>query len=186
MKLERIDKIVMSIGGLSLLIGLIVGFLIANRLNPCANDLPTSSTETRIIVDTVRLPIPIGVDKGVIRTDKIKPKIKPIDEPKLNEGINTPGEPTNVKGDTPTITETGEMEIPISRKEYKTDKYKLSISGWRPSLDSIEIYEQTKIITNTKIKKPIFSITAGPGIGYDGQAFKPYIGVTAGIILWSK
>lgn len=173
----RTKKIGLWLIAIGFLIGLILGALLANYFNPC-RDLPTDKVETVTVVvrDTIKVPIPTPIDKGVVKVEKVKPKNKPVDEPR------------NEQNDAPTIADDGEIEIPIDRKEYVTEDYKAVVEGWRPSLVSMEVYPKTTTITNTvtKVKTPRFSLVVGPGIGYDGKNFKPYLGVTAGFVLFSK
>lgn len=54
-------------------------------------------------------------------------------------------------------------------KEYKTDFYNAYISGFDVSLDSIYIYQPTKVITNTLLpKKKKFVVGPSVGYGYGG------------------
>jgi len=185
----RTKKIGLWLIAIGFLIGLILGALLANYFNPC-RDLPTDKVETVTVVvrDTIKVPVPTPIDKGVVKVEKVKPKNKPVDEPKGDEGTNIPTEPRNEQNDAPTIADDGEIEIPIERKEYVTEDYKAVVEGWRPSLVSMEVYPKTTTITNTvtKVKTPRFSLVVGPGIGYDGKNFKPYLGVTAGFVIFSK
>lgn len=78
-------------------------------------------------------------------------------------------------------------------KVYKDSTYTAWVSGYQPNLDSIEVYPRTvtNYITNevtkmvTKIKKPKWAISVGGGIGYNGK-IEPYVGLSAGYVLWSK
>lgn len=62
------------------------------------------------------------------------------------------------------------VEVPIERKAYAEDSlYYISISGWKPSLDTLILWpkETTITITNT-VKTPAprwsFGVTAGPSV----------------------
>lgn len=63
-----------------------------------------------------------------------------------------------------------QVEVPIERKAYAEDSlYYISISGWKPSLDTLILWpkETTITITNT-VKTPAprwsFGVTAGPSV----------------------
>ena len=62
------------------------------------------------------------------------------------------------------------VEVPMERKAYAEDSlYYISISGWRPSLDTLILWpkETTVTITNTvKVPAPrwSFGVTAGPSV----------------------
>lgn len=73
-------------------------------------------------------------------------------------------------------------EIPITQKEYGDDStYTAWVSGYKPSLDSIDIYKKTIYIdkTITKTKKQKFVVGPHVGIGYDvkNNNFAPTIGI---------
>lgn len=64
--------------------------------------------------------------------------------------------------------DTVEVEVPIERKVYQEDSlYYASVSGWRPSLDTLILYPKTTTITITNtVKTPAprwsVGVTAGP------------------------
>ena len=73
-------------------------------------------------------------------------------------------------------------EVPISQKEYSDDStYRAWVSGYKPNLDSIDIYKKTVYIdhTITKTKKQRFVIGPQVGVGYDvkNKNFAPTVGV---------
>ena len=61
------------------------------------------------------------------------------------------------------------VHIPIEQKVYEGDTYRAVVSGFKPSLDSIETYKTTEYITNTVIKRerPIVSFGLGVNFGYN-------------------
>lgn len=68
-----------------------------------------------------------------------------------------------IPGDTTHVA----VEIPITQKEYSDDStYRAWVSGYKPELDSIDVYRKTiyieKTITKTRNKKFVF----GPSITY--------------------
>lgn len=74
-----------------------------------------------------------------------------------------------------------EVYIPINRYVFKDSLYSAEISGYRVSLDKMEVYnrEVTNTVTNTVIKRVPkrwgLGIQAGYGVGTNGV--QPYIGV---------
>lgn len=80
------------------------------------------------------------------------------------------------------------VDVPIERKVYAEDSlYYASVSGWKPSLDTLIVYpkETTITITNTvKTPPPRFSlgVTAGPSVLLlpHGE-IKGGFGLTAGV-----
>lgn len=62
--------------------------------------------------------------------------------------------------------------VPIERKEYETEDYRAVVSGFRPNLDSMEIFPRTKVITRnvetaTTAKRRWIRFGIGVGVGYD-------------------
>ena len=84
-----------------------------------------SKTDTFGKVDTIHDSIPYPVYETLVRT---------IPEPF----------PVYITLDGDTIKEPVYVPVPITQKEYKTDDYKLSISGYKPNLDYIEVYRRTE------------------------------------------
>ena len=83
-----------------------------------------------------------------------------------------------IPGDTVQVV----AEIPITQKEYSDDStYTAWVSGYKPNLDSIDIYKKTVYIdhTITKTKKQKFVIGPQVGVGYDvkNRNFAPTVGV---------
>lgn len=178
---------ILIIAAIIFAIGLVAGCQGHAYFNPC-KELPAyGKPETVVKIDTVYVPIPTPTSNGVIRKDTITPRTHSdtvqIDD-SVKGGGNVPRE--TIKDDTPTLLPSGKLEVPIESKVYKTDDYRAVVSGWRPNLDSIQIYRKTTTITETKLKKPVISLSVGPGASYDGTKIKPAVNVTLGFVIWSK
>ena len=93
-------------------------------------DKVVSKSDTVLITDTIHDSIPYPVYETLVRT---------IPEPF----------PVYITLDGDTVKEPVYVPVPITSKEYKTDDYKLSISGYKPNLDYIEVYRKTEYITKT-------------------------------------
>lgn len=80
------------------------------------------------------------------------------------------------------------VQLPREVKIYGNSTYRAVVSGFRPSLDEIEIYQRMKVITETRVIRSSPWVTIGPSIGVgiatDGR-FYPFLGVSATIPLWS-
>lgn len=86
--------------------------------------------------------------------------------------------------DTVTVRDTCYMALPRETKTYQDDRYYAEVSGYRPSLDRIDIYEQTKIIKNdniTTVTHPTrwgLGLQVGAGVTLSQQPeWHPYIGI---------
>lgn len=172
----------LGIAALIFIMGCVVGCEGNKYFSPC-REMPTSSVTTQMVVkrDTVKVEVPAPVSKGVVKTEIVKPR-------KTDDVVESNTEVPTYENDAPTITQSGEVEIPIERKTYQGEDFKAVVEGWRPNLVSMEVYPKTTTITKTevKLKKPVFSVTVGPGAGWDGKEIKPYLGVTAGLVIFSK
>ena len=86
-----------------------------------------------------------------------------------------------------TIHDTVAVYLPRETKIYEDARYRAEVSGYQPSLDRIDIYTQTQVVTKdvTQVVKQKtrwgLGISAGYGVAINTaeQAFKPapYIGV---------
>lgn len=114
-----------------------------------------TDTTTVVRVDTIHIRTPIYIRSHVVDTVKV------ID--------------TLISRDT--------LYIPITQRVYQDSSYTAYVSGYLPSLDSIEVYNRTvyrditTTITPTKPrpKRWGLGVQAGYGIGING--LQPYIGV---------
>lgn len=71
------------------------------------------------------------------------------------------------------------VQIPIESKTYQDSTYRAVISGYRASLDTIQVYPIHTITTITNIKQKRFNIGLQAGVGYGCFNKKPdmYIGL---------
>ena len=78
-------------------------------------------------------------------------------------------------------TDTVWAQLPRTAKVYQDSTYRAVVSGFRPSLDTISVYQRTKVITvtnNVRIPPPRWSWGVQAGLGVNaGGSLTPYIGV---------
>lgn len=87
--------------------------------------------------------------------------------------------------DTITVRDSVYLELPREQAFYQDTAYRAWVSGYRPALDSIEVYQKTKVVTITEtVQEPRrrwgFGVTAGYGaaIGADHSVtLSPFVGV---------
>ena len=80
--------------------------------------------------------------------------------------------------DTVRLRDTTFLQLPKEHRLYIDSMYRAVVSGYQPSLDSIEIYQRcyTKIVTNTF--KPRWSVGIQAGYGVTrGFELAPYVGI---------
>lgn len=74
--------------------------------------------------------------------------------------------------------------IPITSKEYKTDDYRAVVSGYKPSLDFMELYRDNKIITLTPLQKEKrWGLGLQAGYGYPGGWYVG-AGISCNLFMW--
>ncbi len=71
--------------------------------------------------------------------------------------------------------------IPIEQKVYSDSNYTAYISGYRPTLDSIFVYNRTRTIeytkSVTKFRRWNVGITGGYGFGFVSHRLEPFVGI---------
>lgn len=70
-----------------------------------------------------------------------------------------------------------EVVLPLSQRVYESDEYKAWVSGVRPQLDSIVVYQRCETV---KIRYPPKRWHIGPtlGVGVTSKGVGPFIGVS--------
>lgn len=125
------------------------------------------------IIDTIPYRVPVLVDSVVLRYNYVKLPVK---------------DTVLVKGSATVYHDSVYVEIPITQKEYRDSTYQAWVSGYNPSLDSINIFQPTITLTE-KIGSPNkrwgLGVQVGAGYGVGGR-FQPYIGigVSYNILAW--
>lgn len=117
--------------------------------------------DTLVIRDTITREMPVYVTNTRVRTEYVPVR----DTLRLHDTLFVP--------------------ITIEKRVYKDSLYRAEISGYKPSLDKIEIYQQTRTITKVEQvlvkdkKRWGLGIQAGYGVGiHSGVVYTtPYIGV---------
>ena len=74
--------------------------------------------------------------------------------------------------------------VPISRKVYEGEDYRAVVSGFRASLDTLDIFRKTQTVTNTVVqrvevpgKPKRWGLGVSAGYALTPQGMKPYIGL---------
>ena len=78
---------------------------------------------------------------------------------------------------TDTLHDTVTVALPLEQAEVRDSLYTAWISGYRPQLDSIEIYQTTQTVTICHtLPAPRWSIGIQAGVGITPKGVQPYIG----------
>ena len=148
-----------------ILVCLLLGVVVWMQCNSHDPSTVYIKGDTVHIRDTVRDTIPKPVKETLKRNDTVY----------LPVLINTATDRT-VEGDSVPVI------IPITSKEYKTDDYRAVVSGYKPSLDFMEVYRDKEIIAFPTIqKKKRWGLGLQAGYSYPNGW---YVGVGMSYNLW--
>lgn len=171
-------------------IGFTVGLFSARRINPCVV-VPTISvrTDTVLQTDTVAGEVPPPIIRRIIVRDTLVLPSKTDTTKKQRDTTRSDAQ----RGPQIEVLPDGRVKIPIEQKVYATALYRAVVSGWSPSLDSMEVYATTKTVTNTVtqtvVEKPPrhnWSLSVGPAATYTvNKEFIPGVSATLGFIIKS-
>ena len=103
---------------------------------------------------------PIAVDSVITRY-----KVVNVERVNYVDSVNTISE---------VVFDTVMVRLPIESKHYEGANYEAWVSGYEPSLDSINVYNRT-IVQKQKPKR--WSIGVQGGVGITPKGVQPYLGV---------
>lgn len=116
-----------------------------------------------MVTDTTFVRLPVPIDSTVLRYETVK---LPVSDTLYLQGKDT------VRIDSIFV------EVPIQQKEYQDSVYHIWISGYRPNLDSVEVYQRTTTKIQIYEKPCKWGLGVSFGLGYTGQrSVQPYVGV---------
>lgn len=143
-----------------LLAGMVAGWFIRKGVAESDAHETVVLLDTLVVRDTVRERYPVYVERTVTDTMLV------------------------AFTDTVRISDTVYVRLPREQKRYADTNYVAWVSGYRPRLDSIEVYQATRYVTKEIIlpgpaRKWGIGIQAGYGIGLAGGKVTgmPYIGI---------
>lgn len=176
----------LTIAAVVFLIGGVVGCQTHAYFNPAEAVPLIGKSDTIIKRDTitVNIPYPVQVEPAGVVT--VTPR-KDSDTAQIAAngpaGISTPP-----KDDKPVLKPSGDVDIPITKKTYSGPDFYAVVSGWRPSLDSLQVFPKTVTVTNTQPvrQRSTLSITVGPTALYDGKVIRGGVGITAGFTILAR
>ena len=144
-------------------------FLVTRAVYGHNDEKVTEHKDTIVMRDTISVTMPAEEVTEYVEHVKEKPVII-----RDTEVVERDPHVVYVRGDS--------VEIPIVQKRYADTTYTAWVSGYKPSLDSIEVYRKTvlqrEIITLRK-KAPRWGIgiTGGYGYGSRNKGFEPFVGI---------
>ena len=129
------------IGAVLFLVGLLIGLICRPKQYV---DTTIVQRDTTIVRDTLTIAKPVAVTK--VRKDTILVYVT----------------------DTIRMKDTLFIALPMETKTYKGEEYYAEVSGYRPSLDVIQVYPKTEVITETRreIVRHKNYLSVGTEVGY--------------------
>ena len=163
------DKVVLALilSG-SILYGVAV-FLITRAVYGHNDEKVTVCRDTIVMRDTIKATLPAEVVTEYEEHGKEKPVII-----RDTEAVERDPQVVYVRGDS--------VEVPIVQKRYAATTYTAGVRGYKPSLDSIEVYRKTvvqreNITLRKKAPRWGIGITGGYGYGSRNKGFEPFVGI---------
>jgi len=160
------------------LLGFVAGYTARWALHePIQYDVKVER-DTTIIRDTIRLTEPKYIAKTIVRYDTIK-----VGGDKLSQPVTDFDFPKKLSDS----TNIDSVVIPIEQKKYATEDYTAWVSGYKPALDSIEIFPKNSVVRESVVKENFTTENPkrwgiGVQVGYGVQlasvpTYGPYVGV---------
>lgn len=139
-------------------LALIAAALLLGRRSVKPEIVKIHRTDTVVVRDTVRETVLVPKVRYLTRVDTV---LLPV-----------PGDTVEVP-----------VLVPISRNVYEGEDYRAVVSGFRASLDTLDIFRKTQTVTNTVVqrvevpgKPKRWGIGVSAGYALTPQGVKPYIG----------
>lgn len=144
-------------------------FLIIRAVNGHIGEKVTVRRDTIVMRDTIRVTKPAEEVTVYVEHVKEKPVIV-----RDTEVVERDPQIVYVRGDS--------VEIPIVQKKYADSTYTAWVSGYKPSLDSIEVYRKTVVQRETITLRKIsprwgIGVMGGYGYGTKNKVFEPFAGI---------
>ena len=140
------------------ILAFIIGLWLATLICRCHHSTESEPPLRDTIVDTIKVVKPIAVDSVITRY-----KVVNVERVKDTTIVNEVSE---------VVFDTIRVRLPIESKHYEGKDYEAWISGYEPSLDSINVYNHTIV---TKPKR--WSLGVQGGLGITPKGVQPYLGV---------
>ena len=158
----------LSIAALLLAVSLLSGYLLGRRACRAPEPELVVQVDTLRIRDTMLVEKPVPVEVRVVDTMLV------------------------AVTDTISISDTVYLRIPHEIKQYEDSLFRAQVSGYRPTLDWIEVYPQTvyltKVVKTQDVRRWGLGLQAGYGAYVSGGQVRlaPYlgVGVSYSILRW--
>ena len=164
----RIERVIVTTALVFFAIGALCGFFIGKGIYQPTYDVKVDR-DTVIVHDTVPDINPVPKDSATVKyVTRFLPVFK-------RDTVDHFLEVTQM------VHDTVEVQVPITSKHYQSKDYDAWVSGYEPSLDSIKVYRETQVITETitrtvkdKGKHFLLDIGAGCEYQFNNKAAVPF------------
>lgn len=120
---------------------MVIGWLCRGHFH--ADMTPIVQKDTIVYRDTIREPYPPEISKEAVGKEYV------------------------VVRDTMRIKDTLYLSLPMERRVYGSDDFYAEVTGYNPSLDYIEVFPKTRVVTERIVeKRKMNSLSAGVELGY--------------------
>lgn len=124
-----------------IVLGMVIGWLCRGCFH--ADKTPIVQKDTIVYRDTIRESYPLEINKEVVRKEYV------------------------IVRDTVRIKDTLYLSLPMERRVYGSDDFYAEVTGYNPSLDYIEVFPKTRVVTERIVeKRKMNSLSAGIELGY--------------------
>lgn len=124
-----------------IVLGMVIGWLCRGCFH--ADKTPIVQNDTIVYRDTIRESYPLEISKEVVKKEYV------------------------VVRDTLRIKDTLYLSLPMERRVYGSDDFYAEVTGYKPSLDYIEVFPKTRVVTERIVeKRKMNSLSAGVELGY--------------------
>lgn len=143
-------------------VGIAIGALLAVLFMRDGEANSQVEVTTEIKYDTIPYYMPVPVDSFITRYEVVK-------LPAVRDTIRD----SLIYKDT-LVYDSVNVVVPITQKKYEDSTYTAYVSGFRPQLDSIKLYQKTTTITE---KSSRWGVGLVGGYGYGTKGFTSFVGV---------
>lgn len=176
--MDKVTKILMALLAVELALVLLLDGGEGRRTRH--EEQVTMDTIRVVVRDTVRVIQPVARDSVVVRyvTERLRVE---SGERRVESG--------ELRGESGERRDSVVVEIPITQKVYEGEDWRAWVSGYRPMLDSLQVFRQRQTVTIVErepMKRWSIGVVAGYGAVLRGNvSFEPFVGIGVSYKLWS-
>lgn len=164
--------IAMMVGSLGMIALCICGIFALVKCVPERKAEPSQVSDTITIYEFDTIPYYEVMPRDSIVVRYITEKLPIATGEEVNSLTINHFEDVDEMVDSDNVKDSVEVVIPITQKHYEDSTFSAWVSGYKPSLDSIKVYQRKEIETitihTTEQKRWSIGVSGGIGVVYDG------------------